>query len=228
LKLLAELQTLLPNQRRRPGESLLPHCPTLHSGRLLSTIMPTGRVGRKGEMDGTPTIEITVYDERWPRIFELERVPIAEALGITLDRIHHVGSTAVSGLSAKPIVDIQAEVENLLTRARYDQLLERFGYESIDSGENDLRVAMRKRSSIAANLHVVVAGSWTAERTKLFRDALREDEELVERYARLKRDRAASESDLEAYTLAKTDFVEDVIEERARFLGIRYSRGNRR
>lgn len=175
-----------------------------------------------------PTIEITVYDDRWPRIFEREHSPIAKVLGAGEDRIHHIGSTSVLGLAAKPNVDIRAEVDTLLPRSSYDDLLEVLGYRSIDSGENDLRVAMRKRTTFAANLHIVVAGSWTAQRTKLFRDALRDNAALADQYASLKRGIAASERDLDAYTLSKTEFIESVIEERARSLGLRYTRGNRR
>ena len=179
-------------------------------------------------MSGPARIEIQEHDTEWSAVFDSERSPIALALGIPADCVIHVGSTSVPGLAAKPIVDIQAEVPTLSSRTFYDAALGALGFTSIDSGENDLRIAMRKRRDISANLHIVVQGSWTARRTLLFKDALRADATLVVEYARLKRRLAASETDLDAYTLAKTEFIESVIEKRARESGITYTPGNRR
>ncbi len=178
-------------------------------------------------MNEQATIEISPYDDRWPAIFRRERAAIAQVLADSAVRIDHIGSTSVPGLDAKPVVDIQAEVRSLAARPFYDEALRHLGYQSIDSRENDVRIAMRKRGEIAANLHIVKAHSWAAQRTILFRDALRSDPALLQRYADLKRKLAGSHADIDEYTNAKTDFVEGVIESRALAAGLTYSAGNR-
>jgi GrpB-like predicted nucleotidyltransferase (UPF0157 family) len=175
-----------------------------------------------------PKTEISPYDDRWPAIFRGERAAIAYILADVAVRIDHIGSTSVAGLDAKPVIDIQAEVRSLAARPFYDEALRHLDFESIDSGENDIRVAMRKRSEDAADLHIVKAHSWAGQRTILFRDALRSDPALVQQHADLKRRLAGSHVDIDEYTSAKTDFVEDVIESRALAAGLAFSAGNRR
>ncbi len=173
-------------------------------------------------------VEIVPYDPAWAAIYEREQQAIARALGAYVVRLEHIGSTSVSGLSAKPVVDLQAEVIDLRSRGFYDEALDKLGYRSIDSSENDVRIAMRKREDVAANLHLVTVGSWAAQRTVLFRDALRADKRLVMRYALLKQTLAADTNNLDEYTSAKTVFIEAVVAERARALGVAYVLGNRR
>lgn len=179
-------------------------------------------------MDSQTTIEILSYDPSWPVLYQAECDAVIASLGDELVRVSHIGSTSVPGLAAKPVVDLQAEVSILNPPAFYDEALAEHGYESLDSHENDLRVAMRKRREVSANLHVVLAGSWAAQRTILFRDALRADPALVVRYAALKRAVAAESAILDDYTHAKTAFIEQVIESQARIAGIAYSPGNKR
>ena len=77
------------------------------------------------------TVAVVPYDPRWPEVFEQERLHLRSCLPPDLvKRIEHFGSTAVPGLSAKPIVDILVEVTSLdATRQRIAPLLEAQGYE---------------------------------------------------------------------------------------------------
>lgn len=173
-------------------------------------------------------IVLSPYETRWATAFEAERAILTQLAGGLFSQIDHIGSTAVPGLPAKPIIDLQAQVETLAEPEFYADLLGPAGYRLVDSDEVDVRVALQKRRDGDANVHIVRAGSWAAQRTLLFRDALREDPALAERYAQLKYELAATSESMLVYTLAKTEFVEDTLRERCAKLDIAYTPGNRR
>jgi GrpB-like predicted nucleotidyltransferase (UPF0157 family) len=173
-------------------------------------------------------IVLTPYEAGWAQAFEDERERLRRHVGELFVRIDHIGSTSVPGLAAKPVIDIQAQVEALAEPEHYHELLAPLGFRVIDSEEVDVRVALRKRIAGDANLHIVKSGSWAAERTLLFRDALRADQALAEEYARLKFELLASSESLFVYTLAKTEFIEDALRRRCEELQLPYFPGNRR
>ncbi len=74
---------------------------------------------------------IVEYDPRWPILFEQERARLLATTGPLLAAIEHVGSTAVPGLAANPIIDIMGGVRNLSKVARYVVALEGIGYEYV-------------------------------------------------------------------------------------------------
>lgn len=59
------------------------------------------------------TVEVVAYDDRWPEMFREEAAKIREAVGGAVRDIHHIGSTAVPGMAAKPILDILVEVDRI-------------------------------------------------------------------------------------------------------------------
>src|SRR5947209_13255704 len=71
---------------------------------------------------------VVPYDSAWPAAFERERERLRPALGPLALRIEHNGSTAVPGLAAKPIIDIQVSVARLRPMAAYAAPLETIGY----------------------------------------------------------------------------------------------------
>ncbi len=77
----------------------------------------------------TDPVRVVDYDSRWPAAFERERNQIAEALGDRALEIHHVGSTSVPGLPAKPVIDIALVVANSSSENEYAPTLEQSGYE---------------------------------------------------------------------------------------------------
>ena len=122
--------------------------------------------------------------------------------------VEHVGSTAVPGLAAKPIVDLMAGVEVL-----DDRLVPGWSYVPPDL---DLRPHRRFHVLVhddhrVAHLHLMRTDEprWAAQLA--FRDALRGDDDLRDAYAALKRRLAATTSDREAYSEAKGDFVREVL-----------------
>jgi len=160
------------------------------------------------------------YDPRWPLMYEEERTRILQAVGQDLVAIEHVGSTAVPGLAAKPIIDIMPGVRSLADAAHCIAPLRQLGYDSVPEHEALIpeRRFSRKgwRGAATHHLHVVEVTSAFWERHILFRDYLRAHPDAAAAYAALKRDLAARyRDDRDRYTDAKTSSIQ-AIEERAR------------
>ena len=73
-------------------------------------------------------IQVVAYDPKWPELFQIESEALAAVLGDEILRVHHIGSTAVPGLAAKPIIDILLEVKDVNTLDEYNAAMERLGY----------------------------------------------------------------------------------------------------
>jgi len=78
---------------------------------------------------------IVAYDPRWPALFEEERARLLASIGPLLAAIEHVGSTAVPGLAANPIIDMMGGVRELGEVIRYVAPLEGIGYEYVPQYE---------------------------------------------------------------------------------------------
>jgi GrpB-like predicted nucleotidyltransferase (UPF0157 family) len=165
-------------------------------------------LARSGGCDAR--IELVEYDPSWPARFAAEAERLAGLLpGIAW---HHIGSTAVPGLPAKPIIDVMALVEDL--DASLPVLTGQGGY-SYPAAYNAALAGRRWlcRPSAAHRTHHLhlVADPAELARHLHFRDALRDDNGLAADYAALKRDLAGQmPDDREGYTAAKTAFITGV------------------
>jgi GrpB-like predicted nucleotidyltransferase (UPF0157 family) len=160
-------------------------------------------------------VTLASYDATWPAQFMLERerllVHFPQLLGV-----EHFGSTAISGMPAKPIIDILAGVESMaVADALFGPILS-YGYttsRAFNATLPDRRWFMRSAHGRRTHhLHLVVYGgeSWNVHLR--FRDVLRSNAGLAQRYAELKLELAAEFGrDREAYTNAKSEFVTSVI-----------------
>ncbi|MBA3336295.1 MAG: GrpB family protein [Chloroflexia bacterium] len=160
----------------------------------------------------TGPIEITDYDPEWPRIFAREAKAIRVALGARALDIHHVGSTSVTGLAAKPRIDIVLTVPDSADESAYVPALEDAGY-VLRIREPDWyehRVFKGPRSDL--NLHVFSSGCAEIDRMLLFRDWLRGNETDRRLYERTKRTLATRTwTHTQDYANAKTGIVEEII-----------------
>jgi GrpB-like predicted nucleotidyltransferase (UPF0157 family) len=171
----------------------------------------------------TPGIEIVAYDPAWPAAFEVEASRIRRALGTRALRIDHHGSTAVPGLAAKPIIDIQVSVATLQPLTTFGAPLEAIGYTHVPHPD-DAFCPFFHRPALwphTHHVHVVMSGSEEERRTLAFRDYLRDHADEARDYEQLKRELAAKlvgadAEAREAYARAKTDFVERVLAEALR------------
>lgn len=161
-------------------------------------------------------VELSPHDPAWRSIFLAERRRLLSAFPAVFQDIQHIGSTAVGGLAAKPIVDLLAGVDSIETARRLGEPLCRIGYatsEAFNATLADRQWFMRWAAGRRTHhLHVVVHGSPAWRERIAFRDALREDPALADRYAALKQALAAAHRrDREGYTAAKTDFINAVL-----------------
>jgi GrpB-like predicted nucleotidyltransferase (UPF0157 family) len=155
-------------------------------------------------------IEVVDYDPDWPARFEIWHARLARALGRFATRIEHVGSTAVPGLAAKPVIDIQISVRAVADEAAYVPAIKRAGvaFRSRDARHRYFRPAGDRPRDV--QVHVCEAGSAWERAHLLFRDYLRSEAAARDAYARLKQELSARHrQDRIAYNEAKTDFVLD-------------------
>lgn len=156
---------------------------------------------------------IVDYDPEWPALFERELALLEDAFAGADAVVEHVGSTAVPGLAAKPIVDIMLGVLDLAeVESRIDALAER-GYHYVPEYEAQLpeRRYFRKPHDRPRryHLHAVVREGDFWRRHLIFRDHLRRHAEVAVAYGVLKRRLAAKYgADRHAYAEAKSPFIE--------------------
>lgn len=162
------------------------------------------------------TVYLCPYSDEWPIIFRSLQEELNEALGEWLLSVEHIGSTAIPGMKAKPIIDIMAGVKTLaLPKEFFTKLASiEFDHRPLDNvsdreffgrNHNDLRVH---------NLAVCVFGESHWRDRIAFRDSLRRNPRLAEEYRKLKIDLAEHHfDDRGQYTEGKSLFVEKVLTE---------------
>lgn len=165
------------------------------------------------------------YNPDWPQQAERARTQLFELLGPWLvDGVEHIGSTAVPGLAAKPIVDLMASVTDPhATVADAAGRLATSGWSYVPpelDGRSWRRFFVKPDPTQCfrvAHLHVIASGHPRWAEQLVFRDALRCDDQLARRYETLKRTLAERHGhDREAYTEAKAEFIGEVLDARAR------------
>ena len=163
-------------------------------------------------------VRISDYDSAWPASFEVEQAALQDAIGEWVTGgIHHVGSTAVPGLAAKPIVDILVGVESLEASRDCFEPLARLEYLYAPYLAEEMHWFCKPHASRRTHhLHLAPAGGRRFADELAFRDRLRADPETAEAYAELKRELAARVGDdREAYTDAKSDFIRRALDHRS-------------
>lgn len=183
---------------------------------------PSGALGRLTTRRIMPThdskIEIVPYDPGWPGAFEAEAVRLRTALTTLALRIDHHGSTAIPGLSAKPIIDIQISVAALQPLSAYGARLEAIGYRHVPHPDDSFCPFFHRpfQWPHSHHVHVVERGGREERRTLAFRDYLRDHPDVAREYEDLKRTVAArivaaDPESQERYALAKTAVIERVV-----------------
>jgi GrpB-like predicted nucleotidyltransferase (UPF0157 family) len=159
-------------------------------------------------------VRIVPYNPAWPARFESEKELLERAIGQWVTGgIHHVGSTAVPGLAAKPVIDVLVGVRDLpSSRACFDELA-KLGYHYAPYRSEEMHWFCKpSRAHRTYHLHMVSTSSHRYRAELTFRDVLRTRPDLAERYEGLKYELAAKyRSDREGYTDAKHDFVAEVL-----------------
>jgi GrpB-like predicted nucleotidyltransferase (UPF0157 family) len=159
-------------------------------------------------------IEVVPYDPAWIDRFAAYRRRLADELGSVAVRIEHVGSTAVPGLAAKPIVDIQVSVDDLEDEGSYVPGIGHAAAElrSRDTRHRYFRPAGDRPRDV--QVHVCEAGSDWERNHLLYRDYLRANAAVRDAYASLKLELAATyRDDRLAYADAKSAFILDALDD---------------
>ena len=165
---------------------------------------------RQADVSADEPIRLMSSDSAWPGRFELERAALEEAIGEWIDGgIHHVGSTAVPGLEAKPIIDILAGIRDLENARACFAPLAGLGYLYAPYLPQEMHWFCKPDPARRTHhLHLVPAGTPRFHDELTFRDRLRADPRLAADYAALKRHLAKRHrDDREAYTDAKGVFI---------------------
>ena len=154
-------------------------------------------------------IEVVQYNPDWPDKFIAEKLLLEEHLGAFIDHSHHIGSTAVSGLAAKPIIDIIIEVEAVDLLDRFTPVMASLFYEA--KGEFGIpgRRYFRKGGDCRTHqIHAYKTGDLNVHRHIAFRDYLIAHAEVKQAYANLKMELAnIFNIDIERYCEGKDEFV---------------------
>lgn len=165
-------------------------------------------------------VSIVEYRPQWRKMFEEEKQLLQSVLDEVSAKVEHVGSTAVNGLAAKPVIDIMIGLPDFSVADDLVPSIEALGYEYIKKYENEMpfrRFFVKNLNGVRTHhIHMVEIDSEFWGRHLLFRNYLRQNPETAKKYAALKKQLAEREwEDVNEYADAKTEFIRG-IENRAK------------
>jgi GrpB-like predicted nucleotidyltransferase (UPF0157 family) len=160
----------------------------------------------------TDIVKIVPYNTAWPDLFEQEANLIRQVLGNNCIDVHHIGSTAVPGLSAKPIIDILPVVRDILKVDEVIQDMQKLGYVSL--GEHGIpcrRFFHKGTNPRTHHVHIFEVGNPQIAKHIKFRDWMRQHDRDRESYEKLKINLAEKFShDRLSYSLGKNAFIAEI------------------
>jgi GrpB-like predicted nucleotidyltransferase (UPF0157 family) len=171
------------------------------------------------------TVAVVPHDPQWQAAFEMESKSIAAALGYTVVAIHHIGSTAIPSIYAKPIIDVLVEVNDLGQVDAQLAAMVLLGYEAMGEYGIPGRRFFRKNTPAGVrthHIHTFTIGSAQVERHLAFRDYLRAHSETAQQYSQLKRELAKKHpQNIDRYMDGKDEFIKAVDQKAAQWLSLR-------
>ncbi len=175
--------------------------------------MPADAHGQQKD-DGDEPVVIRAYDPAWPTRFEDERRLLQPVIDEFVSAgIHHVGSTAVPGLDAKPVIDILVGISDLAAARPCIDLVGSLGYLYAPYRTDEMHWFCKPHPARRTHHLHLIPDTCARYRDELrFRDYLRGHPQARDDYARLKHDLATRYRwDRNAYTQAKTAFVQEIL-----------------
>lgn len=159
-------------------------------------------------------VDVVEYDAGWPDRFAHVGTELRAIFGGVADRIDHIGSTAVPGLAAKPIIDVQVSLAALEGVAQYGPPLAARSFLLERNDDRRKWLATRRGSGVAANVHLRRSGEFSQQAALLFRDYLRASPSARQRYEHTKRQLAErSWRSVDDYAEAKGDVIWELLRE---------------
>ena len=157
-------------------------------------------------------VRLSDYTQLWADLYRVEEERIMAAVGHLIVDLQHIGSTAIPGIKAKPILDMMAGVAQLEKALLCQVPLEAIGYDYIANAGIANDYVFGKGLARTHYLHVVEYGSAKWTNHLCFRDRLRNDPELAQAYGKLKEELSQKYSDSRAnYHDAKSKFISKVV-----------------
>ena len=159
-------------------------------------------------------VEVVPHDPKWHSLFEKESESIDKVLNKNVVAIHHIGSTAIPDIYAKPIIDLLVEVNSIKEVDRNNSEMERLGYQAMgEFGICDRRY-FRKHDSFGVrthHVHIFETNSPQIKRHLAFRDYMMAHPVEAKQYSDLKRKLAKQfPEDIESYMDGKDEFIKDI------------------
>lgn len=157
-------------------------------------------------------VSVEKYSTDWKKKFDEEAILLQKIFGLEIQMIHHIGSTSVNGLSAKPIIDMMPVVRDITKIDAYNEAMIAIGYEP--KGENGLsgrRYFQKGGDNRTHHVHIYELGNGEIERHLAFRDFLRVQPVIAKKYGDLKK--ALAEQfpyDIDAYINGKEKLAKDI------------------
>jgi GrpB-like predicted nucleotidyltransferase (UPF0157 family) len=162
----------------------------------------------------TRRVEVVPHDPNWRSLFESESNQIVIALGANAVAIHHIGSTSIEKIYAKPIIDILVEVKSIDRVDDQNSPMQLLGYQCMgEFGIEERRFFLKDNQNgiRTHHVHIFQSGSVQIARHLLFRDYLNACVEQAQMYSSLKRSLAEKyPRDIESYMTGKYEFIQEI------------------
>jgi GrpB-like predicted nucleotidyltransferase (UPF0157 family) len=154
-------------------------------------------------------VVVAPYDQQWPVQYQAERARLEAVLKSVMVSSHHIGSTSVPGLVAKPVIDILLEVTDLSELDKCNWAMAASGFDA--RGENGIagrRYFTKGGERRSHQVHAFEVGDEQIVKHLAFRDYLIENPQVAEAYAELKQNAAkVCRNDIKRYQQMKNDFI---------------------
>ncbi|PPS46161.1 GrpB family protein [Chroococcidiopsis sp. TS-821] len=159
-------------------------------------------------------VEVVPYNPQWRDAFAREKQQVWQALGDNVVAIHHIGSTAIPGIYAKPIIDLLVEVKEIAKIDQYNLSMEALGYEAMGEFGIPGRRYFRKNNAAGVrthHVHAFEAGEPEVAKHLAFRDYTIAHWEDAQQYSDLKRELARKYPyDIDSYMDGKHEFIQQM------------------
>ncbi|QTM99109.1 GrpB family protein [Sediminibacillus dalangtanensis] len=157
-------------------------------------------------------VEVVSYKDQWPNLFLKEAKEIKEVFGDELIDVHHIGSTSVPGLAAKPIIDIMPVVRDIEKVDRYNRQMAAIGYEGKgEFGIPGRRYFRKGGENRSHHVHIFQQGDKGVTRHLAFRDFLRTHPHVARKYGAKKQELAGQfPCNIESYMDGKNQLAQEI------------------
>jgi GrpB-like predicted nucleotidyltransferase (UPF0157 family) len=159
-------------------------------------------------------VEVVSHNPKWQEAFEVESKCVADALGENAVAVHHVGSTAIPSIYAKPIIDLLVEVKDIFNVDEQSLAMDALGYRVLgEFGISGRRFFLKdsQEGIRTHHVHIFEVASAQVERHLSFRDYMNAHPEDAQKYSELKRKLAREHpTNIDGYMDGKNEFIKDI------------------